>query len=317
MTDHEVHEHHGDEHHHGHGHHHNHSHAPTSFGMAFAVGTVLNVALVVIQVFYGILAHSTALLADAAHNSGDALGLLMAWSAHVLARKYPTERYTYGFRSTSILAAFLNAMILLIATGAIAWEAIQRLLEPQAVAGLTVIAVATIGIVINGLTAWMLMAGRHGDLNIRGAYLHMLADASVSAGVVIAGVVIVLTGWQWIDPAVSLVISGVIVWATWGLLRSSVDMSLQAVPSGIEPAKIRDYLENLPGVSEIHDLHIWPMSTTETALTCHLVMPQGHPRGDFFTRVDAELLGRFHIHHPTIQVELGDQHCKLAPAHVV
>jgi len=309
----------GHEHHeHGHGQHeHGRSHTPTNFGTAFAVGTVLNIALVVIQATYGILAHSTVLLADAAHNSSDALGLLIAWSAYVLARKYPTERYTYGFRSTSILASLLNAVILLIATGAIAWEAIQRLFEPQAVAGVTVIVVAAIGIAINGLTAWMLMVGRHGDLNIRGAYVHMLADTSVSAGVVIAGAIIVLTGWQWIDSAASLVISAVIVWGTWGLLRTSVDMSLQAVPAGIEPVTVHDYLASLPGVSEVHDIHIWPMSTTETALTCHLIMPQGHPGGDFFTRVDAELLRRFRIQHPTIQIELGDQDCKLAPAHIV
>lgn len=294
-----------------------HTHAPAKFGLAFAVGTTLNTALVIIQIAYGIVAHSTALLADAAHNFGDVLGLLLAWSAFVLARKHPTERYTYGFRSTSILAVLANAIILLIATGAIAWEAIQRLLEPQPVAGLTVIMVATIGIAINGLTAWMLMAGRHGDLNIRAAYLHMLADASVSAGVAIAGVVILLTGLYWIDAATSLAISAIIVSGTWGLLRGSINMSLQAVPANIQPAQVRHYLESLPGVSDVHDLHIWPMSTTETALTCHLIVTQRHPGGDFFTRVDAELLHRFGIHHPTIQIEIGDQSCKLAPPDVV
>jgi cobalt-zinc-cadmium efflux system protein len=305
------------EHDHDHAHGHGHAHAPTTFGVPFAVGTTLNVALVVTQIIYGILAHSTALLADAAHNFGDALGLLMAWSAYVLAQKYPTERYTYGFRSSSILAALVNAVILLIATGGIAWEAVQRLLEPQPVSGLTVIVVATVGIVINGLTAWMLMPGRHGDLNIRGAYLHMLADASVSAGVVIAGLAILLTGWGWIDAAASLTISAIIVWSTWGLVRGSINMSLHAVPANIHPTEVRRYLENLTGVSEVHDLHIWPMSTTETALTCHLVMVQGHPGGDFLARVDADLLHRFHIQHPTIQIELGDQVCKLAPSHVV
>ena len=297
--------------------HHDHTHSPTRFGGAFAIGTALNGALVIIQVVYGILAHSTALLADAAHNFGDALGLVLAWSAFVLAQRYPTERYTYGFRSTSILAALANAIMLLIATGAIAWEAIQRFIEPHPVAGLTVVVVATIGIVINGVTAWMLMGGRHGDLNIRAAYVHMLADASVSAGVAIAGVAILLTGLDWIDPAASLAISVVIVWGTWGLLRGSINMSLQAVPADIDPAEVRRYFEGLPGVSEIHDLHIWPLSTTETALTCHLVMAHGHPGGDFITRVDAELFRRFHIHHPTIQIELGDQICKLAPSHVV
>ena len=204
---------HDHEHHHDHNSHH---HAPTSFGTAFAVGTLLNGGLVVIQIVYGVLAHSTALLADAAHNFGDVLGLLLAWSASVAVRWHPTERYTYGFRSSSILAALLNAVILLVATGAIAWEAIQRLFEPHPVAGLTVMVVAAVGIVINGLTAWMLMAGRHGDLNIRGAYLHMLADAAVSGGVVIAGLAILMSGWNWIDPLASLVISGVIVWSTWG-----------------------------------------------------------------------------------------------------
>jgi cobalt-zinc-cadmium efflux system protein len=301
--------------HHDH-HHHGHSHAPTSFGTAFAIGAVLNVALVIVQVTYGLLANSTALLADAAHNFGDVLGLLLAWGAHVLARWYPTERYTYGFRSTSILAALLNAMTLLVATGAIAWEATQRLFDPQPVAGLTVIIVAAGGIVINGVTAWLLMGGER-DLNVRGAYLHMVADAAVSAGVVAAGALILLTGWTWIDPASSLVIAGVIVWGAWGLLRQSINMSLQAVPSDIDPADVRSYLANLPGVIDVHDLHIWSMSTTETALTCHLVMPNGYPGGEFLTRTDAELRYRFHIHHPTIQIELGDQECRLAPAHVV
>jgi cobalt-zinc-cadmium efflux system protein len=296
---------------------HRHDRAPTSFGASFAIGTVLNLALVLVQVIYGFLANSTALLADAAHNLGDALALILAWGAYVLARKYPTERYTYGFRSTSILAALINAVSLLVVTGAIAWEAIQRLLEPHAVAGWTVTVVAMIGVVINGLTALMLTAGRHGDLNIRGAYLHMLADASISAGVAVAGLIVALAGWYWIDPAATLAISGVIVWASWGVLRDSLDMSLQAVPVGIEPASVRAYLASLPGVIEVHDLHIWPMSTTETALTCHLVMPRGHPGDEFFTHMDAELLHRFNIQHPTIQIELGGGECKLAPAHVV
>lgn len=294
-----------------------HTHAPAKFGLAFAAGATLNVALVVVQIAYGLVAHSTALLADAAHNFGDVLGLLLAWSALVLARKRPTERFTYGFRSTSILAALANAIILLIATGAIAWEAMQRLFEPHPVSGLTVIVVATIGVAVNGLTAWMLMAGRHGDLNIRAAYLHMLSDASISAGVAIAGAAILLSSLDWIDPAASLAISAIIVWGTWGLLRRSINMSLQAVPADIKPAEVRRYLESLPGVSDVHDLHIWPMSTTETALTCHLIIARGHPGGDFFTQVDTELLRRFGIHHPTIQIELGDQNCKLAPPHIV
>jgi len=298
-------------------HHHPHDHSPKRFGAGFAISAVLNLGLVVAQAVYGVLSHSTALLADAAHNLGDTLGLLLAWGAYVLAFWRPTERYTYGFRSSSILAAFLNAVILLVATGAIAWEAIQRFSAHQPVVGLTVMIVAAVAIVINGLTAWIMSKGERDDLNIRGAYLHMLADALVSLGVVIAGLLILLTGWMWIDPLASLIIAAVIIWGTWGLLRSSLDMSLQAVPRGIEPAEVRAFLSALPGVEEVHDLHIWPMSTTETALTCHLVMPEGSPRGEFLIEVCAELFDRFHIQHPTIQVEPGGEACKLAPDHVV
>ncbi len=293
-----------------------HTPGPVDFGKMFAIGAVLNISLVIIQSVYGIVAHSTALLADAAHNFGDVLGLLLAWGAHVLSVQHPTERYTYGFRSTSIFAAFANAIVILVATGAIAWEAIQRLHDPQPVIAMTVVVVAVIGIAVNGVTAWLLRGG-HRDINIRGAYMHMLADAGVSAGVVIAGIIIMLTDWPWIDSAASLMISAVIVWGTWGLLRESVDMSLQAVPSAIEPGQVRDYLGKLPGVTEVHDLHIWAMSTTESALTCHLVMPAGHPGTAFLICVDSELLNRFHIQHPTIQIELGDRPCKLAPAHIV
>jgi cobalt-zinc-cadmium efflux system protein len=298
-------------------HHHPHNHLPKRFGAGFAISAVLNLGLVVAQAVYGVLSHSTALLADAAHNLGDTLGLLLAWGAYALAFWRPTERYTYGFRSSSILAAFLNAVILLVATGAIAWEAVQRFSAPQPVAGLAVMIVAAIAIVINGLTAWIMSKGERADLNIRSAYLHMLADALVSLGVVIAGLLILLTGWMWIDPLASLIIAAVIIWGTWGLLRSSLDMSLQAVPRGIEPAEVRAFLSALPGVEEVHDLHIWPMSTTETALTCHLVMPEGSPRGEFLTEVCAELFDRFHIQHPTIQVEPDGEACKLAPDHVV
>ncbi len=284
---------------------------------AFALGTLLNLALVIAQVVFGLLAHSTALLADATHNFGDVLGLLLAWAAHLLARRSPTERYTYGFRSSSIFAALLNAVLLLVATGAIAWEAVQRLFEPQTVAAPTVIVVAGAGIAVNGLTAWLFAGGHQHDLNIRAAYLHLLADAATSFGVVLAAGLIVLTGWQWVDPAASLVISAVIVVGTWGLLRKAADMSLQAVPSEIEFATVRNYLESLPGVAQVHDLHIWSMSTTETALTCHLVMPHGHPGSNFLAQIDAGLLSRFRIHHPTIQIELGDHDCKLAPPHTV
>lgn len=284
----------------------------------FAVATALNVGLVAIQVFYGIVAHSVALLADAGHNFGDALGLVIAWAAHVVAKLNPTSRYTYGFRSASILAALLNGVILLVATGAIAWEAIQRFFEPGEVAGLTVMVVAAIGILVNGLSAWLLMVGQKGDLNIRGAFLHMVADAVVSLGVVVAGALILLTGWNWLDPVVSIAISVVIVWGTWGLLREAVDHSLDAVPAEIDPKEVAKFLGELPGVEGIHDLHVWAMSTTETALTCHLVMPKGHPGDEFLQKLCDQVYDKFEIEHPTVQIELADAGaCKLAPEHVV
>jgi cobalt-zinc-cadmium efflux system protein len=258
-----------------------------------------------------------ALLADAGHNAGDALALLLAWGSHILARRHPTERYTYGFRSTSIMAAMINATVLLVVTGAIAFAAIERLFEPQPVGGATVMIVAALAILINGAAAAMLSRGRRHDLNMHGAFLHLVADAAVSAGVVVAGLMILLTGWLWIDPAASLVISGVIVWSTWGLLRDAAQMSLQGVPPQIDPGAVRRYLQSLPAVAEVHDLHIWPMSTTETALTCHLVMPQGHPETDFLDLVYAGLQQHFGIEHPTIQIERGDRPCKLSPPHIV
>jgi len=257
-----------------------------------------------------------ALIADAGHNLGDALGLLIAWGAYNLARWEPTDRYTYGFRSASILAALANAAILLIATGAIVLEAVRRFAEPLPVAAPTVMVVAAIAIAVNLISAWLLRGGER-DLNIRGAFVHLLADAAVSLGVVAAGGVILLSGWYWVDPVVSLLISGVIVWGTWDLLRNAVNLSLQAVPRGIEPTNVRDYLQTLPGVSSVHDLHVWAMSTTETALTCHLVMPRGAPGDEFLNQVCTELNLRFRIAHPTIQVETGNEACPLEPAHVV
>jgi cobalt-zinc-cadmium efflux system protein len=305
-------------HDHAHHHAHGHSHAPASFGVAFAAATVLNLGLVVVQVIYGLSAHSVALLADAGHNFGDALGLLLAWGAHALARVEPTERFTYGFRSASILSALVNAVLLLIATGAIAWEAVRRLADPGEVAGWTVMAVAAIAIVANGLSAWLLMAGQKGDLNIRGAFAHMLADASVSAGVVLAGGAILLTGWTWLDPAISLVVAAVIVWGTWGMLRDAAHLSMDAVPPGIKPGEVRRYLEQLPGVTGVHDLHVWAMSTTEHALTAHLVMPAGHPGDAFLGQLCHGLDHRFGIRHPTVQIELSDADpCLLEPAHTV
>ena len=300
---------------HDHSHAGGHTHAPADFGPAFAIATALNVALVVLQVIYGLSANSIALLADAGHNFGDALGLLLAWGAHALARRTPTERYTYGFRSASILSALVNAILLLIATGAIAWEAVRRLADPGEVGGLTVMAVAAAGIVVNAASAWLLMSGSKSDLNIRGAYLHLAADAGVSVAVVVAGAIIFFSGWTWVDPVASLIVSAVIVWGTWGLLREAAQMSLDAVPAAIEPADVRTYLEGRAGVASIHDLHIWPMSTTENALTCHLVMPGGHPGDAFLAATCHDLNHRFHINHATIQIEVGDAGiCALEPA---
>jgi cobalt-zinc-cadmium efflux system protein len=291
---------------------------PHDFGRAFAIATALNLTLVLLQVIYGVLADSVALLADAGHNFGDAIGLVMAWGAHRMARWAPTRRYTYGFGSASILAALANAVILLVATGAIAWEAVQRFFAPAQVEGTTVMIVAAAAIVINGLSAWLLAAGTKGDLNIRGAFLHMVADGVVSFGVVLAGAAVVWTGRQWFDPLMSLVISVVIVWGTWGLLRNAIGMSLAAVPHGVDPMQVRRYLEGLPEVRELHDLHIWAMSTTETAMTCHLVMRDGYPGDAFRIEIAEELHHRFAIGHPTLQIELGDAgECKLAPDHVV
>ena len=304
-----------------HDHHHQgpgHSHAPTDFGTAFAIATALNLILVAVQVLFGLASNSLALLADAGHNLGDVLGLLLAWGAHVLARRLPTERFTYGFRSASILSALVNAATLFVATGAITWEAIRRLPNPGPVEGWTVIAVAAAAVVVNGLSAWLLMAGRKGDLNIRGAFLHLVADAGVSVGVAFAGALILLTGWLWIDPVVSLIISATILWSTWGLLRESLRLSMDAVPSEIDPRHVQDYLRQLPGVASIHDLHIWAMSTTETALTCHLVIPGGHPGDAFLSNICRELEHRFGINHATFQIELGNAGaCALEPTHVV
>jgi cobalt-zinc-cadmium efflux system protein len=309
----------GGNHDHAHeGHEHGHGHGPADFGRAFAIGVTLNLALVVAQAVYGVLANSVALLADAAHNFSDVLGLLLAWGATIFARRLPTQRFTYGLRASSILAALGNGAFLLLATGGIAWEAVQRFSHPQAVAGTTVIAVAALGIAVNSATAFLFMSGRKGDLNIRGAFLHMAADAVVSLGVVLAGIGIVYTGWLWLDPITSLIISVVIVAGTWGLLRDSVRLALQAVPEGIEIELVRAYLADIPGVTGVHDLHIWGMSTTDTALTAHLVMPQGHPGDAFVARISERLREQFNIGHATIQVEIDATHpCALAPDHVV
>jgi cobalt-zinc-cadmium efflux system protein len=310
-----AHQHHHHDHSHAHGHA-GHSHAPDSFGFAFAIGVVLNAGFVAAEVIFGYAANSLALISDAVHNVSDVIALLLAWAAVWLARKRPTEQHTYGYRRASILAALINAGLLLIAVGGIAVEAINRIREPADVAGWTVVLVATLGIVVNGGTALLFMRGRHGDLNIRGAYLHMAADAGVSLGVVVAAFAIMLTGWQWVDPAISLCIAAVVLASGWGLARDSVNLALDGVPKGIELADVKDYLGQLQGVTEVHDLHIWAMSTNETALTAHLVRPGGY-EDSFLHGVCEELSHRFKIHHATLQIEAGSDVCKLAPAELV
>jgi cobalt-zinc-cadmium efflux system protein len=303
---------------HGHSHGAGHVHAPAGFGKAFAIGVALNAGFVMIEVAYGILGNSVALLADAGHNLGDVLGLLVAWTASVLVKRAPSARFTYGLRGSSILAALFNAIFLLLTVGAISWEAIQRFSDPEPVAGKTVMIVAAIGIAINGITAWLFASGRQGDLNVRGAFAHMAADALVSVGVVVAGLVILLTGWLWLDPLVSLAINAVIVWGTWGLLRDSVGMSMAAVPVQIDPAEVRQFIEGRAGVASLHDLHVWAMSTMEVALTCHLVMPEGHPGDAFIHGLTEELSTRFKINHATVQIEVDQTlACALAPDDVV
>jgi len=293
-------------------------HLPKDFGRAFAIGTVLNVGFVIVEITFGFLSNSMALLADAGHNLSDVFGLLMAWGAATVAKRAPSARFTYGLRSSSILAALANAILLLIAVGAIAWEAVQRFSHPEQAAGGTVMIVAAIGIVVNTATALMFLSGTAQDINIRGAFLHVAGDAAISLGVVLAGFAMVVTGLLWIDPVVSLVIAAIIVWGTWSLLRDSVNLALHGVPVGIDLSAVRSFLAGLPGVASVHDLHVWPMSTTETALTCHLVMPGGHP-GDAFLAATADgLAHRFRIGHPTLQIEKGDAHpCPLEPDHVV
>ncbi len=273
----------------------------------------------VVQVVFGFFAHSLALLADAGHNLSDVFGLLLAWWASHLVKTLPTARRTYGLGRSSILAALANAIFLLMACGGITWEAIRRFHDPAPVAGGTVIWVAALGIAINTATALLFMSGRKGDLNVKGAFLHMAADAAVSAGVVIAGFAILYTGWQWLDPVTSLLINAVIVWGTWGLLRDSTNLALDAVPAGIDPAEVRAYLEGLPTVTAVHDLHIWALSTTQTALTVHLVKPDAAVDDALLARACEGLRERFGISHATIQLESGDEAhpCLLAPAHIV
>jgi cobalt-zinc-cadmium efflux system protein len=311
-------------HHHDHGHDHgpvghSHSHAPARYDRAFLIGILLNTGFVVAETVYGFLANSLALLADAGHNLGDVLGLLLAWAAASLARRRPSARFTWGMKRTPILASLANAMLLLVASGAIIVEAVQRLGSPTPVAETTVIWVALVGILVNGVTALGFLSGRKSDLNIRGAFLHMVADALVSFGVVLGGLAMLWSGWLWIDPAVSIAVAAVIVLGTWSLLREAVSLSLDAVPSRVDRAAIEAYLAGLPGVVEVHDLHIWPMGTTEIALTAHLVRPGATLDDSLLAEACRELAARFGIGHATLQVELGDpaHPCILAPSEVV
>ncbi len=301
----------------GHDHGAQHHHGPTRYDRSFALGALLNIGFVVVEAVYGLLANSTALLADAGHNLSDVMGLLLAWGAVWLGRRIPKGRYTYGFGNASILASLLNAMILLIAVGAILLEAANRLADPQPVGETTVMVVAVIGIVVNAWTAWLFMGGQKQDINLRGAYLHMAADAAVSVGVVVAALAIRFTGWLWLDPVTSIAIAVVIIAGTWGLLRDSVRLALDAVPDGIDRAGVERYLAGLSGVEEVHDLHIWPISTTETALTAHLVRPGTDPDDGLLLEISSVLKDRFGIGHATIQVEQDGSCCRLAPAEVV
>jgi len=300
-------------------HNHRHDYPSANYNLAFAIGVGLNVLYVVVEAAFGLIVGSLALLADAGHNLSDVLGLLMAWGAHYLAQRKPTDKHTYGLRSSSILAALSNALLLLVAVGGIMWEAIRRFADPPPIDGTTVIWVAGVGVVINTITALLFLKGRERDLNIRGAFLHMAADAGVSAGVVIAGVVIYYTKLHWIDPLVSLGVALVILIGTWGLLKDSVDLALHAVPKGMDTQAVRDYLCNLPGVNDVHDLHIWAMSTTETALTAHLVRPDDGESDSLLADIATHLHEEFRIAHVTIQIERNEQaaQCRQAPPEAV
>lgn len=299
---------------HPHSHPHTHSHGPIGqdFSRVFALGVSLNLAFVLVQVVFGLFSHSLALLADAGHNLSDVLGLALAWGASYLTRRPATTTRTYGWRRTSIMAALLNAIFLLVAVGAITWEALHRFAKGEVVNANVVIWVALVGVLLNGATALLFMSGRKTDLNLRGAFMHMAADAAISAGVVFAGLGIRLTGWTWLDPATSILINIVIVVGTWGLLRESFNLATDAVPANINLLEVKDYLCGLPEVATVHDLHIWAMSTTEIALTAHLVMPAHSGSDEFLCAVCDHLQKHFGIDHSTIQIEQNAEACTLA-----
>lgn len=299
----------GLEHSHDHRLFHAHSHAPANFGAAFAVGILLNGGFVVAEVVCGLFSHSLALVADAGHNTSDVLGLLLAWGAAAWSKRQASGRHTYGWKRSSILAALGNAIFLLVSVGVIAWEAVRRFRNPQALSASTMIWVSAAGILVNGITALMFAAGRKSDLNVRAAFAHMAADAIISAGVVVAGIVILFTGWSWLDPVMSLVLSAIIVAGTWGLLRDSVGLALDAVPAGVELDAVRSYLSALPKVANVHHVHVWGLSTNESALTAHLVLTTGAVDNDLLHRICHELKDRFGIGHTTIQFEACGDRC--------
>lgn len=290
------------DHAHRHDHPHDRGHDGADHGLAFGIGIALNLVFVAIEAFYGWKIDSLALLADAGHNLSDVFGLVLAWGGALAGRLRPDERHTYGWRRASILAAFVNALLLLVAMGSLAWEAAHRLRAPEPTEGWTIIAVAAIGIVINTATALLFMRGRAGDLNIRGAFLHMAADALVSLGVVVGGALYLWQGWDWIDPVMSLAIAAVIVVGTWSLFRQSLHLLFDGVPEGVPLSEVRALLASLPGVADVHDLHVWAMGTSQVALTAHLVMPEGGGDDDFLQRAAALLDERFDIEHVTLQV---------------
>ena len=285
---------------------HHHHHAPPDYNRAFAAGVALNFAFVIVEAVFGVLSDSLALLTDAGHNFSDVLGLLLAWGAAALAAKRPSTRRTYGYSRATIIASLFSGLLLMGAVGAIGWEAFNRLLEPTEPAGKTIMIVAAIGVVINTTTALLFLSGKDSDLNIRGAFLHMAADAAVSLGVVVSGALILFFGFGWLDPLISLVIAAVILLSTWGLLRDSLNLAVDAVPRHVDPEAVRAYLSGLPGVLAIHDLHIWPMSTTDTALTAHMVMGAFPADDRFLEHIAVVLQERFGIKHPTIQLERHD-----------
>ncbi|MFP4556990.1 MAG: cation diffusion facilitator family transporter [Bacteroidales bacterium] len=295
----------------GKSHHHNHTYKPqTTHGKAFAIGIALNVAFVIVEVVYGLIANSSALLADAGHNASDVLGLVFAWAAAWMATIKPKGKYTYGLRKSTILASILNALLLFAAVGIIAWNAIEKLKEPEPVFGTQVMIVAAIGVVINTFTALLFIKGQKDDLNIKGAFLHMAADAGVSAGVVVAGLLINITGKQWIDPLTSFLIILVIIWGTWRLLTDSIDLALDAVPKNIDIQKVKTFLLNKNGVNDVHDLHIWALSTSQVALTAHLYIPNDDGNNDIFiSNLQKELKREFGINHVTIQIEKEEWDC--------